>query len=102
MKTSFTTICSREKLSEIRAFLYSILKGLNITERMKNELVLAVDEACANAMIHGNECDHSRTLQLDLEITDEEFVVEISDVGSHDIPDQKYHERTLEEIIRER
>lgn len=102
MKTRFTTICSREKLSEIRSFLSSVLVNLKIAESVKNEIILAVDEACANAMIHGNNCDENKPLQLDVVMENEKLTVEISDIGTTDIDTEQYQEQSVQELIRQR
>lgn len=102
MKTSFTTQCSMEHLSEIRVFLREVLKHYNIPDTEKNEIVLAVDEACANAMIHGNGCDPAKTLQIDLELNEEQFSIQISDVGNleEDFTGQK--DKEIGELIEQR
>ena len=102
MKTKFTTICSREKLSEIRAFLSSVLVNLSVAESVKNEIILAVDEACANAMIHGNNCDEDKPLQLEVEHHGNKLTVEISDIGDSEINVEEYQDRTIDDLIRER
>lgn len=102
MKTNFTTICSRDKLSEIRAFLHSVLATLNISDSLKNEIIVAVDEACANAMIHGNNCDINKSLQLDVNVIGNKLHVEISDIGDTDIPAREYHLKDIDVLIKER
>jgi len=71
MKTKFTTICSREKLSEIRSFLHVVLGDIKISQNTRDEIILAVDEACANAIIHGNGCNEKKTLQLEIAVSEE-------------------------------
>ena len=102
MRTKFTTICSREKLSEIRSFLANVLSDLNIAPSVKNEIILAVDEACANAIIHGNNCDGNKPLQLDVELEGDKLTVEISDIGDTDIDTETYKDKTINDLIKER
>lgn len=102
MKTKYTTICSREKLADIRKFLSSVLIDLRIADPVKNEIILAVDEACANAMIHGNQCDENKTLQLEIELDENRLVVEISDVGDTSFTDIHHEEKTIENLIQQR
>ncbi|QQS31182.1 MAG: ATP-binding protein [Sphingobacteriales bacterium] len=80
-KIEFTTSCSKDRLSEIRGFVREQLAQLHISDVEKNQIVLAVDEACANAIIHGNNCDETKKLKLLLEIGTNNLLVEISDVG---------------------
>jgi serine/threonine-protein kinase RsbW len=102
MKADFTTTCSMEHLAEIRRFLHKVLTKYNINDQIKNEIVLAVDEACANAMIHGNNCNPQSPLHIEVELTDQQFIVQISDVGNleEDFTEQKDNE--IEELIENR
>jgi serine/threonine-protein kinase RsbW len=81
-KIEYTISCSKDRLSEIRGFVREQLAQLHISDVEKNQIVLAVDEACANAIIHGNNCDDSKQLKLFIEIGASKLKVEISDVGS--------------------
>lgn len=102
MKTKFTTICSREKLSEIRSFLQVILGDANIPQSTRDEVILAVDEACANAIIHGNGCDEKKTLQLEIALSKEKLSVEIYDVGNTAFPAEEFKSRDISELIHTR
>ncbi|OWY17205.1 ATP-binding protein [Sphingobacteriales bacterium UPWRP_1] len=81
-KIEYTTSCSKDRLAEIRTFVAGQLEQLHLSEVEKNQIILAVDEACANAIIHGNNCDDSKNLKLLLEIGNNNLKVEISDVGN--------------------
>ena len=81
MKANLTTVCKSEAQEEIRIFLNRFFKAVPATESEKNQVVLAIDEAVANAIIHGNNNDSSKTLELDLDINDKRIFIEINDVG---------------------
>jgi len=81
MKANLTTVCKSEAQEEIRIFLNRFFKAVPATESEKNQVVLAIDEAVANAIIHGNNNDYSKTLELDLDINDKRIFIEINDVG---------------------
>jgi len=83
MKINYTTSCSKTQLSNIRTFITQQLAPLQLSAIEKNQLVLAIDEACANAIIHGNLCNHQRTLQIELEINTSEIIIEIFDIGNY-------------------
>lgn len=102
MRTSFTTICAREKLSDIRRFLRQTLAQVDVAEPIRQEIVLAVDEACANAIIHGNHCDASRHLHLEVKTVDGKLVVEISDVGDFEQDLAQHEDYDLESLIEQR
>ncbi len=103
MKSEFTTVCAPSKLADIRRFLYHTLAHFNIAEGVKHEIVLAVDEACANAIIHGNDCDVNKVLHLELEKSGGQLSVEISDVGSIRSEElESAMDKSLDDLIRER
>jgi len=100
VKAKFSTICSREKLAEIRSFLHTVLAGLEIAQGIKDEIILAVDEACANAIIHGNQCDATRPLQLEVNLNEDKLSVEIFDVGDSHFNAEAWRDKDINEIIR--
>lgn len=103
MKSKFTTRCARANLSEIRRFLHGTLARLDVADPVKQEIVLAVDEACANAIIHGNDCDAAKPLLVEVEKVDDQLVVEISDVGNVTEAELQGHkDKSLEELVEER
>lgn len=103
MKSEFTTTCMPSKLADIRRFLYATLSGFQVAEGVKHEIVLAVDEACANAIIHGNNCDVSKVLRLEVRREEKQLTVEISDVGVIDNDElDDAMEKSLDELIHER
>ncbi len=64
MEYKFTTTCSKDKLKEIRIFVSGVLDLYSISDIKKNELVLAVDEVCANLIIHSHNCNEMEHLDL--------------------------------------
>ena len=102
MNNSFTTVCAPERLSDIRRFLHRVLAEIGVAESVKQEIVLAVDEACANAIIHGNHCDETRHLLLEVKQEDDKLVVEISDVGSFESDLAAHRDRNIEDLIAQR
>ncbi len=103
MKANLTTVCNRGAQEEIRSFLNKFLKNVAISDSEKNQVVLAIDEAVANAIIHGNDNDPSRTIELDLDINDKRILIEISDIGMFDkeMKDEKIT-KDLKEIIKDK
>ncbi|HRI29716.1 MAG TPA: ATP-binding protein [Chitinophagales bacterium] len=80
----YQTSCSKDRLGEIRHFVSQQLQELPINDIEKNQIILAIDEACANAIIHGNNCDENKQLNVILHIEDTNIDIEISDVGQYD------------------
>ena len=83
MKINYSTPCCRKGLGDIRHFVSQQIKDAKLSDLEKGQIILAVDEACANAIIHGNDCDNSKELRLELEIDEDRISVEISDIGNY-------------------
>lgn len=77
----YTVPCLKECLYEIRSFVANQLIETKLSETEKSQIILAIDEACSNAIIHGNKCDKNRMLKLTIDVCQEELKVEISDIG---------------------
>ena len=66
-------------------------------------MVLAVDEAIANAIIHGNDSDTDKSVQLDLDINEKRIHIEISDIGLFDeIMNNDKKDKDLKSVIKEK
>lgn len=83
MKANYKIPCSKDHLKAVRGFVKDSLAGFPIKNDTVHLLVLAIDEACANAMIHGNLCDEKRSIQIDLDVQDAQVDVEIYDIGNY-------------------
>lgn len=73
--------CSISNLPSVRDFMRSNLRDLEVNGKTSEMLVLAVDEACANAMIHQHNCDGSTFLELALYRNNEQLCIELKDSG---------------------
>lgn len=102
MKAKLITICTKDKLKEIRAFVAKQIEKLELDEKTRHHIVLAIDEAAANAIIHGNQCDANKTIQVEVKINDEKLSVEISDIGKHPLAVKEHTDRQIHEIVREK
>lgn len=103
MKANLTTVCRSEAQEEIRNFLNRFFKAVTITEAEKNQVVLAIDEAIANAIIHGNNNDASKTIELDLDINEKRIFIEINDVGLFDKETRNEKiQKDLKDIIKDK
>lgn len=102
MKYNCKVSCSRDKLQSIRHFVKEKLNNHCLSELEVSAIVLAIDEVCANLIIHSNKCNPEESIKLLMEVKDgKEVYFEITDQGeAFDI--RKYKEPTLEEIIKSR
>lgn len=83
MKVTYTTPCKKKYLAELRAFVKKQLAIYKLPELEANKIVLAIDEACANAIIHGNGCDENKKLTLQIELLPATINIELWDIGPY-------------------
>jgi len=91
--------CSKSKLGDIRSFVNEILMKNEVPELESHKIVLAIDEICANLIIHSNNCDPREKLELlvDFKKNDRiKFVIRDRGV-SFDMT--RYKEPSMDEII---
>lgn len=66
MKHRIVIPCEKEKLESVRVFVRSQLDEFGLPEVESHKLVLAIDEVCANMIIHSNNCDPNESLELEV------------------------------------
>ncbi len=101
MKTHYVATCSKQSLPKIRAFVEEELRSLHVQESTTHQLVLAVDEACANSIIHHHECNEGERIKLSISLRGKELLIELTDNGKP-FPINDYRPEDLQEIIRKR
>ncbi len=102
MEYKFKVPCSKNKLGDIRDFLHEILSENAIPEVTVGTLVLAVDEVCANLIIHSHNCNPDDQIELNVKINgDLDIVFDIIDHGEgFDIAD--YKEPSISDIVKQK
>lgn len=101
MKSHYIAVCSKQSLPKIRAFVESELLEMDVQGATAHQLVLAVDEACANSIIHQHSCDGKSRIQLTISRRDNELLIELTDNGVP-FPIHEYRPTDLKEIIKKR
>jgi len=103
MKLDLDISCQRERLQEVRAFMRKALAPLSLPDTLTYKIILAVDEACANAIIHGNNCDEKKTIHIELNIEDQMLYIKIQDVGQYSKEKlEAYNKKSIEDRIHDR
>jgi serine/threonine-protein kinase RsbW len=74
MEYNFKVPCSKNRLGDIREFLEKVLSENNVPEVTMGSLVLAVDEVCANLIIHSHNCNEQEHIELIVDVTKKEGV----------------------------
>ena len=82
MKSNFQVRCTKSELKTIRRYTRTFLSQLDISRELQNNLVVAVDEASANAIIHGNQCNKRKKLEISFQFRSGDLFIRIADVGS--------------------
>ena len=102
MEYKFKVPCSKSKLGEIRIFLQRVLSENSIPEVTVNTLVLAVDEVCANLIIHSHHCNPDDHIELNVRVNGQsEITFDIIDHGvGFNIAD--YEEPSISDIVKQK
>ena len=102
MKYFFEIPCKKDSLKDVRGFVWKALSSHGLSEIDISALVLAIDEVCANLIIHSHNCDHRNFVKLEIRVIKGkgiEFYIYDHGTG-FDIAN--YNEPSIEEIISTR
>lgn len=102
MEYRFKVPCSKSKLGDIREFLQQVLSENSIPEVTVNTLVLAVDEVCANLIIHSHNCNPDHHIELKVRVNGKSKITfDIIDHGiGFNIGD--YKEPSISDIVNQK
>ena len=101
MAYSFDIPSRKNKLRLMRKFVTDVLYSHNIPEIEVNMMVLAVDEVCANIIIHGLQSNPLESVRLNIKFEASGVWFEIVDKGdTFDIVN--YNEPNLEDLIKKK
>ena len=99
MNNSIRVNCTKKNLKLIRDFVIDYLSAYALSDIMTNQIVLAVDEICANLIIHANHENPEKYIHLAVFEQNEMLKFEITDNGVA-FQRSKYKEPNIEENIR--
>ncbi|MDX2191014.1 MAG: ATP-binding protein [Bacteroidota bacterium] len=95
---SFDTFCTKTNLKCIREKIQKFLIEKHIKDPDQYLIILAVDEICANSMIHANNEDPCKHLSVKARLNKNELHIEITDEGK--IFDyQKYQTPKIDDLV---
>ncbi len=63
---SLSVACERHHLAELRDFVRAQLQGQHLSDKLLNQMLVAIDETCANVIVHGNQENPDAFLTLTL------------------------------------
>ncbi|GAB2477820.1 MAG: ATP-binding protein [Cytophagales bacterium] len=81
MKYQVDISCQTSALANLRAFIQSSLENYALSEIDRHQVTLAVEEVCANLIIHSHGCNPKDQIHLEIKDSEEKLIVEISDQG---------------------
>ncbi len=70
-----------ENLEIIRGFIQDIARQAGFTTEQIDQIKLAVDEACTNAIKHAYSYDASKTIDLKIDLDSEKMEIVVTDYG---------------------
>jgi len=83
----------------MRKFVTDVLHEHHVSDIETNMMVLAVDEVCANIIIHGHPTERDDFVKININFTNDGIWFEIVDKGAaFDI--MSYNEPVLDELIK--
>jgi serine/threonine-protein kinase RsbW len=95
MVHQFRISCQTSELAELRLFLEKTLSNLQLNASLQHQLTLAVEEVCANLIIHSHHCNQNDQINLEVKEIPGKLIFEIKDQGEafnlldYEIPDIK-------------
>jgi serine/threonine-protein kinase RsbW len=95
MRHHIRIYCKISALAELRSFLQKTLGDLHLNESEQHQLTLAVEEVCANLIIHSHHCNERDQISLEVKPSAAKIIFEIKDQGQafnlldYEIPDIK-------------
>lgn len=81
MKQKIQLSCQTSALAELRRFLEQQLESTSLSERDRHQVTLAVEEVCANLIIHSHKCNGRDHIFLSMNDLPDRIVFEIEDQG---------------------
>ena len=102
MEYKYKVSCSKSKLGEVREFLNKVLNENAIPEVTVNSLVLAVDEICANLIIHSHNCNPDEHIDLKVKVEKPNGITFFITDRGEGFNIANYKEPLLSEIVQQK
>ncbi|MFC0262359.1 ATP-binding protein [Fontibacter flavus] len=99
MKDKLKLYCNTGQLVILRNFLEKILDDTPLSEIERHQVILAVEEVCANLIIHSHACNPTTYIELKTRILDGQAIFEIMDFGEG-FNILEYQEPEISQVIK--
>ena len=100
MRRNFQLNSTMESVSEVEAAAEELAASAGLDEDERFHVAMAVREAAVNAVLHGNEYDPAKKIDVCIENTGEELVFVIADQGKGVDPEQLPDPLAPENLLR--
>lgn len=95
--------CLKQNLKRVRQFVSDTLESYPVNASDVNLMVLAVDELCANLIIHSHDCNPNECIEVSVRKNEMTFVFEIKDTAQFPPFDiASYQTPELQQVVSER
>ena len=88
-----------ELLPDIEFFVLEIVDKLKVSQGIRDNIEMAVAEAAANSILHGNKSDLSKNVEVKISISSEQIKITFKDEGNgfkvENVPDPTIPENIL-------
>ncbi len=101
MKDELKLYCDTHQLAGLRAFLQDFLMKTPLSEIDQHQVTLAVEEVCANLIIHSHDCNPKEFIEIQLKRNEDGLVFEITDSG-FGFNILEYQEPEISQVIKAR
>ncbi|PRY89237.1 ATP-binding protein [Mongoliibacter ruber] len=91
--------CNTDQLVNLRQFLNGKLSGTTMSEIESMQVILAVEEVCANLIIHSHECNPTEFIELNVMRKNGSIVIEIKDYG-RGFNILEYQEPNIDQVLK--
>ncbi|TVP45705.1 MAG: ATP-binding protein [Mongoliibacter sp.] len=99
MKQKLRLYCNTDQLVNLRQFLDLELKETTLTEIDSLQVILAVEEVCANLIIHSHDCNPTEFIELYVLRKNETIIFEIKDYG-RGFNIIEYQEPNIDQVLK--
>ncbi len=99
-RRSFKMSSTMESVGEVETAADQMAVAAGLDEDQRFHITMAVREAAINAVLHGNEYDPTRQIEVSLENTGKDLVITIADQGRGFDPDKIPDPLAQENLLR--
>ena len=99
MNSQLRLYCDTSQLSDLRQFLEAILNKTLLSDVEQHQVILAVEEVCANLIIHSHDCNSKEYIDLNVISSQSLVVFEILDFGKG-FNILEYQEPEISQVIK--